>query len=113
MNKDITPFIFRGASGWTLALVDGRVLEWGHRFDEGIGYRVFMKYEGAESINAFPASIARQIAHKYRNDKTDTAKQICKVLVSTAEECEQLNKIWAARGAKDSALMHDSEGGHA
>jgi hypothetical protein len=109
-----TPFIQQQTGGWVLILREGESLMWGTRFDDGFGYRVFIKWAGAEVINAIPANTARQWATEIsKNEDRREILALAGILRSTAKECDALNRAWAAKGAPSEALDKEPVAGHA
>jgi len=79
MKPDLsTPIILMDRIGWVPHLIADKTVTWGHRFDEGIGYRVFLKYADSENINAFPTALARLIADQIKRLPGDTYKALAK-----------------------------------
>lgn len=109
-----TPFVRQQSTGnWALFLIKNMALEWGHRFDAGIGYRVFIKFGESQMINAFPAGECRRVATMISNNETnEDILNIGIVMKRLADEVEKLNKQWAALGAPDQPL-DQMEGGRA
>lgn len=106
------PFIKKG-DGWNLFLVQGKSLSWGHRFDEGIGYRVFIKFADSLMTNSFPAGEARRVATRIsRGESNEDILNIGIHMKRMADEVDRLNKIWAAKGAPDKPLHELGGEGH-
>lgn len=107
-----TPFV-KQDDGWTLFLIQGKALEWGHRFDAGIGYRVFVRFSDSAMVNAFPANEAKKLATKIsRGETNEDILNLGLVMKQMAMQVEKLNKAWAAAGAPDQPL-DQQEGGQA
>lgn len=109
-----TPFTQQASGEWLLILVAGYSLEWGHRFDADVGYRVYLKF--AESINA--NVIPGRTAHIWANNitKNETRSEIlmvAKALHDCGRQVEHLNKLWAEKGAQDVPLDVGVPHGHA
>lgn len=109
MKEDLfrTPFVQQQSGGWALFLIEGKELEYGHRFDAGIGYRVYIKFKDSWMSNSFPAGEARKLAtmmeqrkHAPGSDELTLAGHIRDM----AAQVEKLNKAWAAQGAPDQPL---------
>jgi hypothetical protein len=96
------PLMQAGKDYWVWSLEKGRVLEWGHRFDEGIGYRVFLKYVDSFATCAFYTSQVRKLAHQIeKNEVTPQILQLAPILRQLANDVEKLNKLWAKKGCPD------------
>jgi hypothetical protein len=107
------PFI-KKPQGWQLFLIKGKTLTWGHRFDENIGYRVFIKFSGSLMVNSFTASEARKVAYQIsRNETSEDILNVGVVLKQMANQVEALNNAWAASGAKAKPLHETNAGGTA
>lgn len=108
-----TPFV-KLKAGWSLMLVEDKALAWGHRFDAGIGYRVFIKWTDSAISNVFPSSEAKKLATMI--SQRETNEDILNIgiqLKRLAAEVDRLNKAWAAAGAPDLPLHETAPGGTA
>jgi len=110
-----TPLVLQKATGrWSLFLIEGKELEWGHRFDAGIGYRVYIKFKDAWVANVFLPDQARKAAVQMsKREQNEDILNLGIVLKRMAADVEALNKAWAAAGCPDQPLDKISEGGHA
>lgn len=102
-----TPFVKQKSGRWALFLIQGKEIEYGHRFDSGIGYRVYIKFKDSWMSNCFPAGEAKRLAtmmeqRKYApgSDEMTLAAHIRDM----AGQVDALNKAWAARGAPEQPL---------
>lgn len=113
MKPDLsTPIVLMPRTGWTPHIFLDRPLEWGTRFDAGVGYRVFLKYQDSENINIFPAEIARGHAEKIKAMVNPQFKRLAKLLIDACDTCDKMNKIWADAGAPDVPVDQIGEAGH-
>ena len=111
-----TPFVPQKDGTFVLILQVGYTLEWGHRFDSYLGYRVFIKFKECAVINAMPPSMARKWAVNIRKDEQMIDMlTLSRVLIELADQVEKLNNAWAAAGCPDEPLHEVMEGkeGHA
>ena len=109
-----TPFVQQQSGGWALFLMQGKELEYGHRFDAGIGYRVYIKFKDSWMSNTFPAAEARKLAVMIsRRETNEDILNLGIVVKQMAAQVEKLNAAWAARGAPDEPLDRTGDAGHA
>ena len=108
-----TPIIFLPRTGWTPHIEMDKPLAWGHRFDPGIGYRVFLKYADSENINAFPPLVMHGIIQKIKQMAHPQLKILAKNLNEVNESCEKMNKIWADAGCPDAPIDQLKDAGNA
>lgn len=109
----ITPFVYLQRTGWVPNLIADKAIDFGTRFDAGIGYRVFFKYAESDDINAFPAAMAHGIAAKVKMMPQPVYKELAKNLTLAAENAEKMNNLWAAAGCPDEPVDVIKESGHA
>lgn len=114
-----TPFVQQKEGGnWVLFFIQGKIIEWGHRFDPETGYRVYVKFENSNVLNCFFADQARKAARLMLNDRipSEDVLALAKTMKILADDVDSLNKAWALAGCPDTALIYDmaEEGaGHA
>lgn len=112
-TQGMTPFVYFDRIGWQPNLLPGGVLDFGHRFDAGIGYRVFFKYVDSDDINAFPPAMAEALAEKVKRMPQPMYKELAKNLTTAAASCRKMNDLWAAAGAPDEPVDVIKDAGHA
>lgn len=110
---NMTPFVYLDRTGWVPNLMPGMTIDFGTRFDAGIGYRVFFKYSQSEKINAFPALMAEWLAEKVKRMPQPIYKELAKNLVQAASECAKMNELWAKAGCPDEPIDSLGVPGHA
>lgn len=109
-----TPFVKQKSGRWALFLIEGKELEYGHRFDAGIGYRVYIKFKESRMCNSFPAGEARKLAVMISHRETnEDILNLGIVIKQMATQVERLNAAWAAQGAPDEPLDRTGDAGHA
>lgn len=110
-----TPLVQQKDSGcWSLFLIEGKELEWGYRFDAGIGYRVYIKFNDAMVANVFLPEQARKAAVQMsRRETNEDILNLGIVLKRMAADVDELNRAWAAAGCPDQPLDKIMEGGNA
>lgn len=102
-----TPFTKQSSGRWSLFLIEGKELEYGHRFDAGIGYRVYIKFKDSWMSNTFPAGEAKRLATMMENRKYQPGADeltLAGHIRAMAAQVDALNKAWAALGAPDEPL---------
>lgn len=115
LNPDLlrTPFMKKENGKWQLFLIQGKEIEYGHRFDAGIGYRVYIKFKDSWASNCLPAGEAKRLATMISNRETnEDILNLGIVIKQMAMQVDSLNKAWAALGAPDEPL-DKMEGGTA
>lgn len=109
-----TPFVRARSGEWTLLMLAGKELVWGHRFDAGIGYRVYVKYKDSLMSNVFPHNEAFNLSNKIRRGEDDIMIiALANHIRDMAAEVKKLNALWAAAGAPDTPLDQMGDVGHA
>jgi len=118
MTTDMTrtPFVKQKSGKWSLFLISDKTIEWGHRFDAGIGYRVFIKFQDSLMANTFLDHQAAKMARLMRAKKSgppDEELVLAKKLEDMAKQVERLNELWAAAGVPDKPLDKIGTAGNA
>lgn len=111
-----TPFVKQKSGRWSLFLTSDKTLEWGHRFDSGLGYRVFLKFQDSLMANVFVPAQALKLSRKMRAKKsgpTDEELMIADKLEEMAAQVKRLNELWDAAGTPDQPLDKIGDAGHA
>lgn len=94
-----TPFVQTPEGRWNLVLDKPQQVEWGHRFDAGVGYRVFVKFIGAQATNIMGAHTARVFAKNISaGEAGDDVKALAAGMNLMAEQIDKLNQAWFAAG---------------
>lgn len=113
-KENVTPFVPQKDGSFVLILREGYTLEWGHRFDAEIGYRVYLKFQECEAINAMPSTLARKWAVNIRKgEQMIEMLTVARVLIELADQVEKLNAEWAKLGCPENPLEDVLEGGTA
>lgn len=108
-EKMRTPFI-KGQKGWVLSLLPEKVLEWGHRFDAEIGYRVYVKFQDSMMSNCFTAVEAKKLAKMMQERERGTEAYDIQVLslagkiADMAAQVQRLNDIWLSQGGGEKTV---------
>lgn len=110
-----TPFVQLDDGGWTLFILKDHQMSWGHRFDPGIGYRVYIQWTGSLMTNVFTPQQTRKMANmiQVKNENHENILQLSKVLIEMAKEVDRLNVAWRALGSKPQPLHEQHTGGNA
>lgn len=111
-----TPFNRQPNGTWQLFLIEGKEIEYGHRFDSGIGYRVYIRFRDSYNSNVLPASEAKKLATMMEGKKHYAAdsdeRTLAKAIRDMAKQVEALNRQWALLGAPDQPLDTIGEAGN-
>lgn len=108
-----TPLVQQSSGRWALFLIEGKELEWGHRFDSGIGYRVYIRFKDSMMSNVFLPDQARKAAvHMSKGETNEDILNMGIILKQMAAQVESLNKAWAAAGCPDAPLDAIIAGGN-
>lgn len=100
-----TPFVKQQSGRWALFLIEGKEIEYGHRFDPGIGYRVYIKFKDSIMANCFVAHEARKLAAMISQRETnEDILNIGIIIKQMAGQVVKLNDAWTALGCPEQAL---------
>lgn len=104
------PFVKQASGNWALFLIEGKHVEWGHRFDPGIGYRVYIRFKDSMMSNVLPASEARKLANMISLRETnEDILNLGIMMKQMATQVERLNELWSKAGAPDLPLDIQNE----
>lgn len=91
-----------------------REIVWGHQFDAGVGYRIYIRYADGHFKNVFHAHIVRELTKgMFKMTKDTDSIYVLSKIRDMAYEVDRLNTLWAQAGSPPQPLDQIGEAGHA